>query len=101
MEEKKHIDRIFQEKLKDFEVFPEANVWNTIENELLKKKKRRILPLWLRYGSAAAVLLFLISTGIWVFEDQDQEVPIVPNTNRLVIDTINNQSISTKETVSF
>jgi len=27
MGDKKHIDRIFQEKLKDFEVFPDAEVW--------------------------------------------------------------------------
>ena len=68
MDEKKPIDRLFQEKLKDFEVFPEANVWKNIEGELTKKKRRRIVPLWLRLGSAAAVLLLLVSTGFWFFE---------------------------------
>ncbi len=72
MDEKKPIDRLFQEKLKDFEVFPEANVWKNIERELTKKKRRRIVPLWLRLGSAAAVLLLLVSTGFWFF---DQEKP--------------------------
>ncbi len=72
MDEKKPIDRLFQEKLKDFEVFPDANVWKNIEGELTKKKRRRIVPLWLRLGSAAAVLLLLVSTGFWFF---DQETP--------------------------
>ena len=71
MDEKKHIDRLFQEKLKDFEVIPDPAVWKNIESQLTKKK-RRIVPFWIRIGSAAAVLLFLISGGIWVFNFENQ-----------------------------
>ncbi len=67
MGEKKNIDRLFQEKFKDYEVFPDASVWENIEKRLSKKKKRRIVPLWFQIGGAAAVLLLLISTGFWFY----------------------------------
>ena len=85
MDEKKPIDRLFQEKLKDFEVFPEANVWKNIEQELTRKRRRRIVPLWLRLGSAAAVLLLLISTGFWFF-DQEQPNEVSPISEPTVIE---------------
>jgi len=73
MEEKKHIDRLFQEKLKDFEMNPDASIWTNIENQLVKKRKKRVLPLWLRIGGVAATLLLLISSGIWFFNSSDNE----------------------------
>jgi len=71
MDEKKNIDRLFQEKFKDYEVFPDASAWKNIEKQLMKKKKRRIIPLWLRFAGAAAILLLLISTGFWFFDQRD------------------------------
>jgi len=85
MDEKKHIDRLFQEKLKDFEVFPDAKVWKNIEEQLVKKKKRRIVPLWLRLGSAAAILLLLVSSGIWMFDSQ-KTTPKLPDANSIITD---------------
>ena len=85
MDEKKHIDRLFQEKLKDFEVFPDAEVWKNIEKQLVKKKKRRVVPLWLRLGSAAAVLLLLISGGIWMFNSEKPTIEL-PDTNSIITD---------------
>ena len=77
MSERKNIDRLFQEKFKDFEDFPHANVWKNIEKQITKKKKRRIVPLWLRLVGAAAILLLMISSGFWIFNssDKDQIVP--------------------------
>ncbi len=77
MNERKNIDRLFQEKFKDFEVFPDTNVWKNIEKQITKKKKRRIVPLWFRFGGAAAILLLLISTGFWFFNTSDNN-QIVP-----------------------
>lgn len=57
MKEKKHIDRLFQEKFKDFEVNPPDFVWENIEAELQKKKKRRVIPIWFRLSGVAALLL--------------------------------------------
>ncbi len=97
MEEKKHIDRLFQEKLKDFEVFPEPDVWKNIEQELSKKKRRRIVPLWLRLGSAAAILFLLVSTGFWYF-DQDDQLPNPINTKSpLINDDIDQQPSGLEE----
>ncbi|MES2487715.1 MAG: hypothetical protein V4581_17435, partial [Bacteroidota bacterium] len=57
MSEKKNIDRLFQEKFKDFEVAPPDFVWDNIEDILKEKKKRRVIPLWIRLGGVAAVLV--------------------------------------------
>ena len=77
MNENKNIDRLFQEKFKDFEVFPDSSVWKNIEKQITKKKKRRIVPLWFRLGGAAAILLLLISSGFWYFNNSKnkQEIP--------------------------
>jgi len=78
MDDKKNIDRLFQEKFKDYEVFPEPIVWKNIEKQIRNQKKRRIIPLWLRFAGAAAVLLMLVSTGFWLF-DQDSNLEDIPN----------------------
>ena len=57
MKEKKNIDRLFQEKFKDFEATPPDFVWDNIAAELNKKKKRRVIPIWFRLSGAAAILL--------------------------------------------
>jgi hypothetical protein len=57
MKEKKNIDRLFQEKLRDFEATPNNQVWLHIEAELKKEKKRKVIPLWLRYSGIAATFL--------------------------------------------
>lgn len=82
MSDKKNIDRLFQEKFKDYEVFPDSNVWKSIEKELTKKKKKRIIPLWLRYAGAAAILVLLFSV-VFVFTKNNQSTPIPPDTNTI------------------
>lgn len=58
MKEKKNIDRLFQEQLKDFEALPDPQIWSNIARELQKdKKKRNIIPIWFRYSGIAAALL--------------------------------------------
>ncbi|MEZ0007371.1 hypothetical protein ABH942_002752 [Flavobacterium sp. 28YEA47A] len=66
MNEKKNIERLFQEKFKDFEATPSPEVWDNIEAKLKEKKKRRVIPLWLRLSGIAAILLigFMIGDGI-------------------------------------
>ncbi len=63
MKEQKNIDRIFQENLRDLEVFPPNRAWNAIERALPQSKKRRVIPLWVRISRAAAVLILLFSLG--------------------------------------
>jgi hypothetical protein len=58
MKEQKNIERLFQEKFKDFEVAPPEMVWKNIEEKLNeKKKKRRVIPFWFKASGIAASLL--------------------------------------------
>ena len=62
MSDKKHIDRLFQEKFKDFDVSPNATVWEGIEARIQKKKKkRRVIPIWWQLGGVAAALVVLFA----------------------------------------
>ncbi len=73
MSDKKHIDRLFQEKLKDFEANPSDAVWENIHSSLHdeKRKKRRIIPIWWKLGGAAAILLLMLAIGNTVFNNNE------------------------------
>ncbi|WP_100613744.1 hypothetical protein [Confluentibacter citreus] len=96
MSDKKHIDRLFQEKFKDFEVAPNDAVWERIEAQLKEKDKRRVIPIWWRYAGVAALLLILLTIGNRYFNDnlptdenQHQVVDTDENTNSNQIDSVN------------
>jgi len=57
MSDKKNIDRLFQEKFKDFEVEPNEQIWVNIDAVLREKKKRRVIPIWFKLTGIAAGLL--------------------------------------------
>ena len=84
MSEKKHIDRLFQEKFKDFEAKPSSNVWSGIQNKMEQplQKPKKVLPLWLRFASIAAALVLLFTIGNLAFNNNDKE-----NNNTNVVDT--------------
>ncbi|WP_290698836.1 hypothetical protein [Lacinutrix sp.] len=71
MSDKKHIDRLYQEKFKDFEVKPSANVWTGIQNKIEQPKEETKVgfPIWLRIASVAAVLVLLLTVGKFTFSD--------------------------------
>lgn len=64
MKEKKNIDRIFQEKFKDFEKEPNEKVWENISARLDEKDKKGpfIIPLWFKIGGVAAVLAIVLAS---------------------------------------
>ncbi|MEN8817200.1 MAG: hypothetical protein ABF274_10090 [Nonlabens sp.] len=62
MSEKKNIDRLFQERFKDFEVQPPSASWNAIEKQIDKKKKPRVIPLWWTLGGVAAAIAILTTS---------------------------------------
>ena len=79
MSDKKHIDRIFQEKLKDFEVAPNPALWTKIQNELNIEdtQPKKVFPIWLRLASIAAVLALLVTIGSFVFDgESNKEIPV-------------------------
>lgn len=89
MSDKKHIDRLFQERFKDFEATPSDAVWKNIEAELTKnKKKHRIIPIWWQYAGVAALLALLLTVGGTYFFNTDKNTPIK------VVDTEDNQTRS-------
>ena len=87
MSEKKNIDRLFQEKLKDFEQKPSPDVWNAIQKELQNEvASSRPIPMWIKLSSVAAILLLFFWTGA-VLLNTNNTTPV--NT---IVDTQNNPS---------
>ncbi len=78
MGDKKHIDRLFQERFKDFETAPNDAVWESIEAKLKQdKKKRRVIPIWWQYAGVAAVLALLLTIGgMYFFNETHNNNPI-------------------------
>ena len=90
MKEQKNIERLFQEKFKDFEVAPPEMAWNNIEARLnKKKKKRRVIPFWFKASGIAASLLL----GFYTYSlfNNNEDVDLKNNENTIVIDTKKNK----------
>jgi len=69
MDNKKNIDRLFQEKFKNFEETPNDAVWKKIqEKQNANHKRGLIIPLWYKIGGVAA-LVTLISTIGYISTD--------------------------------
>ena len=77
MIENKNIDRLFQEKFRDFEETPATHIWENIASELSgnPRKKR---GLWLWIGSIAASLALLITLNN---TNSNQTTPETTDTN--------------------
>ncbi len=92
MTDKKNIDRLFQEKFKDFEVAPTDAAWDRISESLPhKKKKRRVIALWWQIGGVASVIAILLTVGGSVFNSGDTNNQGMPVVNTGKTDTENNQ----------
>lgn len=73
MSEKKHIDRLFQEKFKNFEASPDEKVWKNIEKELKRKQRKpAILPIWYKIAGVAALLAVIFLGGTVFFNQADK-----------------------------
>lgn len=78
MEEKKHIDRIFQEKFKDFDATPREVVWENISSRLNEnKRKNRILPIWYKIAGVAALLALFINYASGLFKNTTSSSPSI------------------------
>jgi hypothetical protein len=100
MNDKKNIDRLFQEKFKDFEVAPSDAIWDRINESLpKKKKKRRVIALWWQLGGVAAAIAIMLTVGVSVFNNDginSEDLPIVNtdenNENNSKIDNANDST---------
>ncbi|MFM7897139.1 MAG: hypothetical protein ACKO8L_14675 [Flavobacterium sp.] len=86
MKDNKNIERLFQEKFKDFEALPPQDSWDIIASRLNeKKKKKRIVPFWFQFSGIAASL-FIIGALIWNFSGNSNSTEI-PNSNNTIVNT--------------
>lgn len=71
MREKKYIDRLYQEKFRDFEAAPREAVWKSIAAKLQEEEKKPLAtPLWTRLAGVAAIFTFLLLIGEWILPVQ-------------------------------
>ena len=76
MSDKKNIDRLFQEKLKDFEATPSNAIWDNISSKLYTtKKSTKGIPVWWKAVGIAAALLLLFSISQLILNDNTIEPP--------------------------
>ena len=76
MEEKKYIDRLYQEKFKDFEAAPRKDLWKDIAHRLKEEERKKpLIPLfWTRIAGVAAVLAFFLLLGDWLTQPVQNSV---------------------------
>ena len=86
MKENKNIERLFQEKFKDFEVFPPDFVWENIQEKLHpKEKKRRVIPFWFKTAGIAASFVAIVSVIFYNMADDFKKTN--NNTNNTVVNS--------------
>ncbi len=97
MSERKKIDRLFQEKFKDYEVTPPEGTWAVIEAKLEDKKKKRVIPFWWKLSGVAALFLvvFMVSKSIYNGSIK-RESPIVNEQKSNPNNGTNNQNSNKK-----
>tara|TARA_R100000935_G_scaffold38562_1_gene59768 strand:+ start:496 stop:1827 length:1332 start_codon:yes stop_codon:yes gene_type:complete len=95
MEERKHIDRVFQEKFKDFEATPREVVWDSISARLKNnQRKKRVLPIWYKMAGVAAILALFINYTTGLFKSSGIENA---TTSSLVEDNTFNISLASQD----
>lgn len=89
MNDKNNIERLFQERFKDFEPSPPENSWQHIAAQLEKKKsKKRVLPFWFKATGIAAGFVI----GYFVLNNVMQDTPAFENNKKVVQKTNNAKS---------
>ena len=107
MNDKKNIDRFFQEQFKDFESHPNEQVWKNIQKALNEKKNRKVLPLWIKFsGTAAAFLVGIFALHTVINDKVKTNNPVVieskvPKTNVNEKESIPNKSIKERPSLEI
>ena len=94
MKDKKHIDKLFKDRFKDFEVSPSPEVWGSIQASLeSRKKNRKIIPLFWKVGGVAALLALLFTIGNSIYNASKVDTSIVTNDDTTEqVESINEKS---------
>lgn len=67
MNKNKNIDQLFKDRFKNFEASPSPQVWENIQAKLKEKEDRKVIPLWLKLGGVAAILVLMLTVGNSIF----------------------------------
>ena len=95
MKENIKIERLFQEKLKDFESQPPIDSWEVISSSSqINNIKKRVIPLWVLASSIAASFLLLTIIGWNIFNSsyktKSSEIIFVKTIDTNIINNPNN-----------
>ena len=89
-----NLDKLFQEKLGNFQEIPDEKVWNSIAASLdNKKRSRKLVPLWWKVGGAAAILAILF----FAIDPFTTSEPVAP----IIITDVENKTRSAKDSNGF
>ncbi len=80
MLERKNIDRVFQENLKDLEIYPNKRVWNKIEGSLHGTSSKKPVAIWKKIGGIAAMIAAVFTAGLFYFNSDASPESISPAT---------------------
>ena len=78
MLERKNIDRVFQENLKDLEIYPNKRVWNNIESQLNHKSSKEPVALWKKLSGIAMLLIAVVSAGLFYYDGSQRSDTVQP-----------------------
>ena len=96
MLERKNIDRVFQENLKDLEIYPSNKVWNNIESRLSNKTPKPTIALWKKLSGIAMMLAAIFTAGLLYYNNNDL-IPVnsqVSETDASSIDSPNDTRLT-------
>lgn len=107
MSERKDIERLFQEKFKDFEATPSSQVWENIASKLENKEnKKRVIPFWFNLkaaGIAAALLVgfFTVNnfTDLFKFNESNNTEKLVLTEKNKRENIQNNQNVKSNNEI--
>ncbi len=104
MNDKKNIERFFQEKFKDFEVNPEPQAWENISKKLNKKKnKKRIFPFWFKLGGIAAGLIigyFVLNNNLEINKREIINDTTIVNSDKIDANIKKNDILKPKDSIN-
>ncbi|CAM3959134.1 hypothetical protein [Flavobacterium weaverense] len=103
MKNNKNIDRLFQERFKDFETEPNNQTWSTIQARLNdQKKERKIIPFWFKLAGIAAAFIvgfFALNTFFSTTIIPENKIVLDPAAIKSSIDTSGSASESLKDNI--
>lgn len=93
---KKNLDRLFQEKFKDFDAKPNKSVWNNIQSQLKEEDDKPIIviPFWLKLSGIAASLVLMLLIGNSIYNSEKESTPIIVDSPKKPKNNTNNKTTS-------